>query len=106
MAQFLNCHRCCLHRPERKTWSVDGDDASIMHMGSIVVIAHMNSTNLIHIVFNNSLHASVGGQPTVMGNVNIATVSKDCGYPDIVTVDNFDKLDKGLQRPRNGMNLV
>ena len=68
-----------------------------MHMGSMAVLAANKPNNVVHIVINNGSHETVGGQPTVMSNVNVVKVAEGCGYPNVVSVDSFEKLDKALE---------
>ena len=53
----------------------DGDGASLMHMGSMAISGTKNLPNLIHIVFNNGCHESVGGQPTVAQEISLSKVA-------------------------------
>ena len=85
-----------LQKPDKKIWIIDGDGAALMHMGSLPVIASQKPDNIIHIIINNGSHESVGGQPTVMNNVNIVEIAKAAGYPNAVSVDNFKELEKAL----------
>jgi phosphonopyruvate decarboxylase len=90
-----------MSRPDRRIWCIDGDGAVLMHMGAMAVIAHMHPSNLIHIVINNGAHESVGGQPTVMGQVRISDIARDCGYPHTASVSTFDELDRELQSAKD-----
>lgn len=94
-----------LQKPETKVWCIDGDGAALMHMGAMAVIAHMKPGNLVHIVINNGAHESVGGQPTVMGEVNISKIAMDCGYPHAVIVDNFEDLNNELIKAKESKEL-
>lgn len=84
-------------KPSEKIWIVDGDGAALMHMGSMAVIAANKPKNVVHIVINNGSHETVGGQPTVMGGVDLVQIAKGCGYPNVARVDSFAELDKELQ---------
>ena len=86
-----------LQKPNKKIWIIDGDGACLMHMGSMAVLAANKPNNVVHIVINNGSHETVGGQPTVMSNVNVVKVAEGCGYPNVVSVDSFEKLDKALE---------
>jgi len=76
-----------LQKPERRVVVFDGDGALLMHMGSMAIIGEYNPTNLVHIVFNNGAHDSVGGQPTVGQNIDVEAIAKAVGYEDVSTVD-------------------
>ena len=94
-----------LQKPNRKIWIIDGDGAVLMHMGSMAVLAANKPRNIVHIVINNGSHETVGGQPTVMGNVDLVKVAQGCGYPNAVRVDCFDALDEELNKAKVGNEL-
>lgn len=64
----------------RETWCFDGDGALLMHAGTLAVIADHAPDNFFHIVFNNGVHDSVGGQPTSVGVVDVAAAATAFGY--------------------------
>ena len=66
-------------------------------MGSMALMGTNKPKNLIHVVINNGAHETVGGMPTVAGNIDLVAIAKACGYPNAVSVDNFDDLDKELE---------
>jgi len=65
---------------DRSVYCFDGDGASLMHMGSMAISGTKHLPNLIHIVFNNGCHESVGGQPTVAQKVSLSKVASSLGY--------------------------
>ena len=67
-------------QPERQVVCLDGDGASIMHMGNMAIAAQSHCGNLTHIVLNNAAHDSVGGQPTVGGRIDLPAIAASCGY--------------------------
>ena len=94
-----------INKPEQRIWCIDGDGAALMHMGAIAVIGSITPQNLIHIVVNNGAHETVGGMPTVAGEVDFVKVAKGCGYPNAVSVDNFEDLDMELEVAKNQKEL-
>ena len=97
-----------INKPEQRIWCVDGDGAVIMHMGSMAVLGAIKPKNLIHVVINNGAHETVGGMPTVAGNIDLVKIALACGYPNAVCVDNFDDLDRELEKAkgRNELSLI
>ena len=85
-----------LAKQDRKVWCFDGDGASIMHMGSMAIVAQKAPKNYIHVVFNNGAHDSVGGQPTVGLYIDLPAIAKAVGYKQIISVDNKAELEKQL----------
>lgn len=85
-----------MEKPDRRVWCFDGDGATIMHMGSMAIVASKQPGNYFHVVFNNGAHDSVGGQPTVGLNIDLPAVAKAVGYKHVVSVDNKKDLEKEL----------
>lgn len=86
-----------IHKPQTKIWCVDGDGAVLMHMGAIAVIGAIRPANMVHVIINNGAHETVGGMPTVAGQIDLVGVARACGYPYAVSVNNFEQLDKELK---------
>ena len=76
-----------LQKPERRVVVFDGDGALLMHMGGMAIIGDYAPKNLVHIVFNNGAHDSVGGQPTVGQKIDVEAIAKAVGYADVISVD-------------------
>ncbi len=86
-----------LEKTDRTVWCFDGDGACIMHMGGMAIVASKAPKNLIHIVFNNGAHDSVGGQPTVGLDIDISTIAKAVGYKQAMSIDSQASLTNALQ---------
>lgn len=69
-----------LAKPEQKVVVFDGDAAVVMHMGALATNCRYKAGNLIHIVLNNGVNESVGGQPSAGYVVNLTEVAAACGY--------------------------
>ena len=92
-------------KKDKRIWCVDGDGAVLMHMGSLAVIGNYKPRNLIHIVINNGAHETVGGMPTVAGDICLADVARACGYPHAVTVNTYTELDEELKSAKEESTL-
>lgn len=80
-------------QPKRLVVCLDGDGASIMHLGNMAIAGQSGCGNLIHIVLNNSAHDSVGGQPTVGGRIDLSAIAASCGYSVVDANCGFDLHD-------------
>ena len=89
------------NKPNQKIWCIDGDGAVLMHMGSMALIGANKPNNFIHVVINNGAHETVGGMPTVAGDIDMVSIAQACGYPNAVCVDSFDNLDKELNKAKS-----
>ncbi|HIV59015.1 MAG TPA: phosphonopyruvate decarboxylase [Candidatus Stackebrandtia faecavium] len=79
-------------QPEREVWCFDGDGALLMHMGGLAVIADHAPSTFFHVVFNNGVHDSVGGQPTSIGKVDVPAVAKAMGYTYATATEDLDSI--------------
>ena len=70
-------------QPNKKIVVFDGDAAAAMHMGSLATIGRYQPKNLIHIVLNNGVNESVGGQPSAGYIIKLTEVADSCGYQTI-----------------------
>ncbi len=87
-----------LEKQDRKVWCFDGDGATIMHMGSMAIVASKKPSNYIHVVFNNGAHDSVGGQPTVGLKIDLPAVAKAVGYSAAFSVSTINQLQEQLKK--------
>ena len=87
-----------MEKDDRKVWCFDGDGATIMHMGSMAIVASKSPANYVHVVFNNGAHDSVGGQPTVGLKIDLPAVAKAVGYRDALSADSKESLAAALEK--------
>lgn len=82
---------------DRPVIVLDGDGAALMKMGSFATVGAEAPENLIHIVLDNGVHDSTGGQATVSAGVDFAEVAIACGYAASCTCDSKDGLAAALK---------
>ena len=85
-----------LQKPDRRVWCFDGDGATLMHMGSLAIVAEKAPANYRHIIFNNGAHDSVGGQPTVGLRIDFPAIAKAVGYKSAFSVETREELERKL----------
>ena len=81
-----------LEKTDRTVWCLDGDGASIMHMGNMAITASMHLNNYVHVVFNNAAHDSVGGQPTIGFDIDFTSIARSMGYKSVCCVKDREGL--------------
>lgn len=86
-----------LEKTDRRIWCFDGDGATIMHMGSMAIVASKNPKNYVHVVFNNGAHDSVGGQPTVGLKIDLPAVANAVGYKAVYSVETSEALKEAIE---------
>lgn len=87
-----------LNNPNKKIFCFDGDGALLMHMGSAALIGSKSPKNFYHIMFNNSAHESVGGLPTIIGDIDISKLILSCGYKTVYNASNINELNNILPK--------
>jgi phosphonopyruvate decarboxylase len=83
---------------DRPVIVLDGDGAALMKMGNTATIGAYAPRNLIHIVLDNGVHDSTGGQGTVSAGVDFAGVAQSCGYASATVADALPEFTESLRR--------
>ena len=71
----------------RRTLVLDGDGAALMKLGSLATVGAYRPPGLLHVLLDNGVHDSTGGQATVSPGVDFAGVALACGYAAAFTCD-------------------
>jgi thiamine pyrophosphate-dependent acetolactate synthase large subunit-like protein len=87
-----------LARPERRVLVLDGDGNVLMNLGTLATIAATAPRNLLHVCFDNGVHASTGAQPTISGRVDLGEVARTAGYPTVVRIESPAELEAALPK--------
>jgi len=90
-----------LSKRGRRVWCLDGDGAMVMHLGSALVLANMRCDNLVHVVFNNGAHESVGGMPVARGKVDFNAIARSFGYSETYRAENENELKESINKAIN-----
>lgn len=84
-------------KPSKKVFCFDGDGSFLMHMGSAAQIGTRPLVNFRHIVFNNAVHESAGGAPTVANKIDFPSLAKACGYKYAASASTEEELKTNMQ---------
>lgn len=66
--------------PNRRVVVADGDGAALMRMGNFATAGAYGGDNFRHLVLDNGVHESTGGQSTVSCAISFAGIARACGY--------------------------
>ncbi|WP_432413672.1 phosphonopyruvate decarboxylase [Pantoea allii] len=80
---------------------LDGDGALLMKLGAMATIGAYKPKNLIHVLLDNGVHDSTGGQETVSKKIDFAAISIACGYRNTYKCDSLSGFEKALQNSIN-----
>ena len=95
-------------KSERPVVVLDGDGAALMKLGAFATIGAYAPKRLIHIVLDNGVHDSTGGQATVSASVDFAGVALACGYDYAAScrsLDGFERAYRAAQK-RQGPSFI
>jgi phosphonopyruvate decarboxylase len=83
-----------LGQPSRRVICLDGDGSVLMHLGALPIIGSLRPRNIFHVVLNNAAHESVGGQPTVAGDIDFSAISDAVGYRAYRVSNDLESLQR------------
>lgn len=89
-----------LTHPERTVVVLDGDGALLMHLGALSMIGDAAPGNLIHVVLDNRVHESTGGQATTSATTSFPQMALAAGYAGAVACDSGDTLQSAMVSAR------
>ena len=98
-----------LKDPEKRVFVFDGDGNILMNLGSLTTIGSLKPKNLIHVIFDNSVHESTGSQPTNTNFVSVGKIAKACNYNHAFTVktkNNFEKILCKIKKLKGPIMIV
>ncbi len=75
---------------ERPVVVLDGDGAALMKLGTFATVGAYAPKNLLHILLDNGVHDSTGGQATVSASVDFAAIALACGYGYAASCDSLE----------------
>lgn len=83
---------------ERQIVVLDGDGAALMKLGNMATIGAQHPANLTHVILDNGMHESTGGQRTVAPGVDFAAIAAATGYGFAARADSLEALPDLLAR--------
>jgi phosphonopyruvate decarboxylase len=94
-------------RPDLKVVAVDGDGAALMRLGAFATAGTYAPCNLWHLLLDNGVHDSTGGQATVSPHVSFAEIAAACGYASALETDHLDDIAQWLNaKPTSGTRFA
>ncbi|MBI1953731.1 MAG: sulfopyruvate decarboxylase subunit beta [Candidatus Omnitrophica bacterium] len=81
-----------IHRPQRRVVVLDGDGSVLMGLGNLPMAGAWGPENFLHVVLDNGVYASTGGQPTPGGQVSLEQAARVFGYAAAVKAATREEL--------------
>ncbi|HEX8853475.1 MAG TPA: phosphonopyruvate decarboxylase, partial [Pyrinomonadaceae bacterium] len=84
--------------PEKKVIVLDGDGAALMRLEALASNGYYEPSNLVHVLLDNNMHESTGGQQTLSHGIAFDHLAAACGYADAVSVATATDFENELRR--------
>ncbi len=95
-----------LQKKNNRVIVFDGDGAAIMQMGAFTTIGKNSPSNFIHIILDNEVHGSTGGQPTNSSSVDFAAIADASNYRWSIQVETKVDLLKVIKDIKNRIGPI
>jgi len=88
-----------LARPDLRVIALDGDGAALMRMSAFATVGVYGPANFQHLLLDNGVHDSTGGQATVSAGVSFGQIAAACGYASSLETDDVERIGAWLEEP-------
>jgi phosphonopyruvate decarboxylase len=95
-----------LAQSQRRVIVLDGDGAALMRLGAMATIGYQRPPNLVHILLDNEIHESTGGQGTVSHSIDLGAIAAACGYRQRHRVTTGEELQAALSVAEEGLRFI
>jgi phosphonopyruvate decarboxylase len=93
-------------QPQRRVIVLDGDGAVLMRMSALATLGYERPKNLLHIVIDNEVHDSTGGQSTVSHSIDFAGVAAACGYTRVIRAHSAAEVEEIVRSQPDELTFV
>lgn len=87
-----------MYQPNHRVVVLDGDGAALMRLEAMVSIGHYRLGNITHIILDNLVHDSTGGQSTLADTVRFEEIAIACGYATAISLVTPEDLIHAVNR--------
>ncbi|HXV39607.1 MAG TPA: phosphonopyruvate decarboxylase [Steroidobacteraceae bacterium] len=95
-----------LAQPRRRVIAIDGDGAALMRLGALATVGCERPANLVHVVLDNGMHESTGGQATAAPAVDFCAIAAGSGYAAVAAAGDPGALAAELARNVPGPRFI
>lgn len=83
--------------PGRRVIILDGDGSLLMNPNALIAIGAHRPANLLHIVWDNGIYETTGGQSTGSRELDLLSVARACGYREVALVEDLDAFKTAIR---------
>jgi phosphonopyruvate decarboxylase len=89
-----------LARPAVACMVFDGDGNLLMSLGTLAMVGSLGPRNFVHLVFDNEVYGSTGGQRSLSRDVRLDRLARGAGYRTATAVTTADEIAAAVRRAR------
>jgi phosphonopyruvate decarboxylase/sulfopyruvate decarboxylase subunit beta len=89
-----------LARPASACVVFDGDGNLLMSLGTLAMVGSLGPRNFVHLVFDNEVYGSTGGQRSPSREVRLDRLARDAGYRTATAVTTADEIALAVHAAR------
>jgi phosphonopyruvate decarboxylase len=93
-------------QPERPVIVLDGDGAALMRLGAQSIVGYEQPANLTHVLLDNAIHESTGGQATVSRSVDFPAIAAASGYTNVQSIADPQAVAAAIAAADDGPNFI
>jgi phosphonopyruvate decarboxylase len=93
-------------QPRRRIIVLDGDGAALMRLGAFATVGYERPPNLVHVLLDNGIHESTGGQTTVSGSIDFCGVAGASGYQRVTRAGTPDELARQIEQAAGTLSFI
>jgi len=86
-----------LTRKQNDIVVIDGDGSVLMRMGCLATNGAYGPPNMLHILLDNNVHDSTGGQSTVSDHIDFVEIAASCGYRKSSYIHTLSELESSIK---------
>lgn len=86
-----------LAAPHVRVWVIDGDGSLLMNLGCLVTTAELNPPNFVHIVLENGVYQTTGGQPLPgQGKCELSLHARAAGFTKVFAYEDATIFQRAI----------
>jgi phosphonopyruvate decarboxylase len=82
---------------QRPVIVVDGDGSILMRLGTMALVGAEPAARLVHVLLDNQVHDSTGGQRSLASGVRFPSVAAACGYRRVYDCHDLSSFDDAVK---------
>jgi phosphonopyruvate decarboxylase len=78
----------------------------LMRLGALATLGAVRAPNLVHLLLDNAMHESTGGQSTVSPVIDFCAIAQACGYARVQRLAEPGEVAAALHKSAGGLSFI